>query len=175
MSTDPEIEQLKAALEKFGLKREKPAGRMLGTRWQAHANYTKDVVPTVILANAQRAADEFCPAILRIHNAIHFNLADQSFSFDYSPDFDHSDEPVLAASFTVHADGSSQFIPIAMDPIIWPHKWLWVTDEYAGFDIKQSMQRSLWLCSLAPMAEQKKHHRRAAWMNYLDTLAGGNA
>ncbi len=165
-----EIDQLKSALLRFGLKRETPAGRMLGTRLQAHASFIKDVVPTLVLANAKRAAEEFCPAILRIHNAFHFNLADQSLSFDYSPDFDHSDEPVLAASFTVHADGTSQFIPIAMDPIIWPHKWLWVADNYSGFDVKQSMQRSLWLCSLAPMSEQRKHHRRAAWMNYLDSL-----
>lgn len=167
---DNEIEQLKTALLRFGLKRETPAGRILGTRWQAHASHVKDIVPSVVLANAKRAAEEFCPAILRIHNAFHFNLADQSLSFDYSPDFDFSDEPVLAASFTVHADGTSQFIPINMDPIIWPHKWLWVTDEYTGFDVKQSMQRSLWLCSLAPMTEQRKHHRRAAWLNYLDSL-----
>lgn len=167
-----EIEQLKGALAKFGLKRENPAGRMLGTRWQAHRAHVREIVPLSILTGAERAAAEFCPAILRIHNAFHFNMADQSFSFDYSPDFDHSDEPILASSFTVYADGTSQFVPINIDPIIWPHKWLWVTDDYAGFDVKLSMQRSLWLCSLAPMNEQKRHHRRAAWMNYMDSLAG---
>lgn len=170
VTSDPELESLKAALARFGLKRESPAGRMLGTRWQAHRDQVREIVPTSVLGLAQRAAEEFCPAMIRIHNAFHYNLADQSFSFDYSPDFDHSDEPVLAASFRVEADGSSQFIPIAMDPIIWPHKWLWVTDGYRGFDVKKSMQRSLWLCSLSPMNEQRKHYRRAAWLNFLDSL-----
>jgi hypothetical protein len=159
---------LKVDLAKFGLARQKPVGRLLGSRLQAHRLYEKEVVPKSILKRARHAAAEYSPVILRLYNAVQYNVADFSMSFDYSPDFDFTDEPMLAASFTVHADGTSQFIPIDLDPIIWQHRWMWVKDDYPGFSVSGSMQRSLYLCGLRDPAVSRRIHRKAAWLDFLD-------
>ena len=163
-----ELEQLKTILSRFGIVRQKPAGRMLGTRWQAHRKYAKEIVPESTLVTAEKCARDHCPAILRLANAFQYNTADKSFSFDYSPDFDFDDEPMLAASFTVHQDGMHQFVPVSEDPIIWMHKWLWVTDDYTGFDVIQSARRSVVLCNAIPVDEQRKLHRRTSWFERLN-------
>lgn len=166
MST--ELEQLKVTLTHFGLVRQKPAGRLLGTRWQAHRNYIKAIVPEPVLIAATESAHENCPAILRLANAFQYNTADRSLAFDYSPDFDFTDEPMLAASFTFHQDGMCQFVPVSEDPIIWMHRWQWVGDDYTGFSVIESMRRSAALCNAIPVDEQRKLHRRTAWLERLN-------
>jgi hypothetical protein len=163
-----EIEQLKTTLTHFGLERQKPVGRLLGTRWQAHRNYIKSVVPEPVLMVAEQTAREHCPAILRLANAFQFNTADRSLAFDYSPDFDFTDEPMLAASFTVYQDGMHQFVPVSEDPLIWMHKWLWVADDYKGFNVIESIRRSVSLCHAIPVDEQRRLHRRTAWLERLN-------
>ncbi len=159
---------LEVELAKFGLARQKPVGRLLGSRLQAHRLHESAIVPEAILTRAKQAAEEYSPVILRLYNAVQYNVADFSLSFDYSPDFDVAHEPMLAASFTVHADGTSQFIPIDLDPIIWQHKWMWVKDDYEGFSVSGSMQRSLHLCGLGDPAVSKRIHRKAAWLDFLE-------
>jgi len=167
-----ELEKLKASLAQFGLVRQSPAGRLLGTRWQAHRDHAEKIVPRDVLRDAVTAAKQYCPAILRLANAFQYNTSDQSFSFDYSPDFDFADEPMLAASFNVHRDGFHQFVPVSEDPIIWMHKWLWVADDYKEFDVFRSMRRSLALCQVMPVEEQRRFHRRAAWLEKLNGFRG---
>jgi hypothetical protein len=166
-----EIIKLKEKLDQLhGLRRQEPAGRLHGSRWQAHIGHIEAVVHPGVLFAAKNAALEFCPAILRLANAFQYNVSDDSLSFDYSPDFDFDDEPMLAASFTFHTDGMYQFIPVSEDPVIWMHKWLWVTDDYKGFDVLASMRRSLTLCERIPVEEQKRFHRRTAWLERLNSL-----
>jgi len=166
-----EIDQLKATLDRlYGIRRQEPAGRLLGSRWQAHISHVEATVPADVLFAAKNVALEFCPAILRLANAFQFNVADDSLSFDYSPDFDFADEPMLAASFTVHPDGMYQFIPVSEDPLIWMHKWLWVSDGYTGFSVLESMRRSVTLCGSIPVEEQKRYHRRTPWLERLNDL-----
>lgn len=165
---DSEIERLKTTLAQFGVERQRPTGRLLGTRWQAHRDHIRGIVPPDLLAMAEKTALEFCPAILRLANAFQFNTADHSLAFDYSPDFDFAEEPMLAASFTVYPDGMHQFIPVSEDPLIWLHKWLWVSDEYKWFSVIESIRRSVSLCHAIPIEEQRRLHRRTAWLERIN-------
>ena len=61
-------------------------------------------------------------------------------SFFNSPDFDSAPEPTAGQFVNVNLEtgrvnqGTSKYI--------WHHKWLWVTDDYPGFDVEESFQRS---------------------------------
>lgn len=163
-----ELDKMRASLARLGLIRQTPAGRLLGARWQAHRDYADQIVPRDVLRDAVIAAKKNCPAILRLANAFQYHSSDMSFSFDYSPDLDFADEPMLAASFNVHRDGFHQFVPVSEDPIIWMHKWLWVADDYKGFDVAASMRRSVALCQVMPIEEQRRFQRRTAWLERIN-------
>ena len=63
-------------------------------------------------------------------------------SFVLSPDFDDADEPTVGAIATVYPDGTVRRRSQSANPEIYHHKWLFVTDDYLGFDVQQSKDRS---------------------------------
>lgn len=63
-------------------------------------------------------------------------------SFIQSPDFDTADEPTVGTLITVKPDGSVTRRGQLADPQIYHHKWLFVADDYDGFDIEASKERS---------------------------------
>jgi hypothetical protein len=64
---------------------------------------------------------------------------DGTYTFIKSLDFDTADEPTVGAYLTVKPDGSSKR---GNSNAIWHHKWLWVTDDYTGFNVEESKERS---------------------------------
>lgn len=67
-------------------------------------------------------------------------------SFIASPDFDVADEPTVGELITVSSDGMVRRRPRLADPHVYHHKWLFVADDYAGFDVEASKRRSAaWL------------------------------
>lgn len=66
-----------------------------------------------------------------------------AYTFFNSPDFDTADEPVAGEYVRVTAEGSAK---PGKTGSIWHHKWLWVGDDYKGFDVEKSKARSrAWL------------------------------
>ncbi len=63
-------------------------------------------------------------------------------SFVEVDDFDTSNEPTVGAIITVRADGAVTQREQLADPHIYHHKWLFVADDYGGFDVEASKQRS---------------------------------
>jgi len=55
--------------------------------------------------------------------------------FDEAPDFDSAREPQVGRWLTVCHDGHASR---GVSPAIWHHKWLWVRDDYRGFDVAAS-------------------------------------
>ena len=64
---------------------------------------------------------------------------DGTYTFVKSLDFDTADEPTVGTYLTVKPDGSFKN---GYSNAIWHHKWLWVMDDYAGFDVAESKERS---------------------------------
>lgn len=65
-----------------------------------------------------------------------------SFSFINSPDFDTSPEPISGDSVRINVDGSTKLTKQKNDPQIYHHKHEWVDDNYTGFDVQKSKERS---------------------------------
>ncbi|HBJ34344.1 MAG TPA: hypothetical protein DDZ51_06190 [Planctomycetaceae bacterium] len=63
-------------------------------------------------------------------------------SFIDSPDFDDASEPIVGDLETVTFDGKVSKRAQMADPYIYHHKWLFVKDDYLGFDVESSKQRS---------------------------------
>ena len=57
-----------------------------------------------------------------------------------SPDFDTSPEPTVGDMATVKT--SNGLVKFGHSDKIWHHKWLWVLDDYPGFDVEESINRS---------------------------------
>jgi hypothetical protein len=73
---------------------------------------------------------------------------DMKITFLWSPDFDSSDEPYIEEYVIYYADRKysehfcTQKHVIPKKKQIYHHKWLFVADDYEGFDVKKSMERS---------------------------------
>lgn len=63
-------------------------------------------------------------------------------SFVSSPDFDGADEPTVGEIVTVSPDGTVRRRAQSSNPEIYHHKWLFVADDYPGFDVEKSKKRS---------------------------------
>jgi hypothetical protein len=83
-------------------------------------------------------------------------------SFIHSPDFDTAPEPTVGDLCTVRADGTVQLCRQPSDPFIYHHKWLFVADDYADFDVAASKARSTAWLSL-PGLDRSRIGRRSYW------------
>jgi len=62
----------------------------------------------------------------------------------------------------VSADGQVQRRSLLADPYIYHHKWLFVADNYQGFDVAASKQRSeLWM--KLPDVDRSRIGRKSFW------------
>ena len=61
---------------------------------------------------------------------------DGSYTFFNSPDFDTADEPT-AGPFVRIAPRNGK--TLGQTANIWHHKWLWVKDDYPGFDVEAQL------------------------------------
>ena len=71
--------------------------------------------------------------------------------FDEVSDFDTAREPHVGKYIAVFPDGN---IREGQSNNIWHHKWLWVKDDYQGFDVNKSMEWSkTWLGKVPEIAK----------------------
>ncbi len=57
-------------------------------------------------------------------------------------DFDAADEPTVGDSWVVRESGAARLVKSPKDPWIYHHKWMFVADDYTGFDVEASKRRS---------------------------------
>ncbi len=76
------------------------------------------------------------------YTVVKLNQRNDSVSFILCPNFDIDHEPAIAAIIVVSADGATQRRTTPADPYIYHHKWLFVDDDYPGFNVDESKARS---------------------------------
>jgi hypothetical protein len=76
------------------------------------------------------------------YTVVKYSLSDETVSFILVEDFDLSDEPIVGDFYTIKNDGTASFRRKASDPWIYHHKWMFVADDYQGFDVEASKARS---------------------------------
>lgn len=110
-------------------------GKRIGGRVYVHRTYESQF-PGLAQAKAK------LPSYVR-YDVVAYCERDGSFSFIECPGFNHQDEPVLGSSWKVYP--TAQFaveFRSPFDPWIYHHKWMFVGDEYHGFDVDASKRRS---------------------------------
>lgn len=140
LDLNDDLKKLKTDAKKLGLSRHKNVGKFIGGNIYIHKDYA-DILPQNRLNEALKTLKEnvfnFDYAIIR------YNKEKNSFAFIKSPDFDSSDEPIVGDSILISSDNSLKFTPQKKDPQIYHHKWLFVKDDYKGFEIKTSLKRTI--------------------------------
>lgn len=90
-----------------------------------------------------------------------YNPKQNQMTFTRSSDWDTANEPTVENAVLVKADGSIKFIKQHKDPWIYHHKWMFVTDDYTGFDVEKSKRRSQW--TSIPNINKSKIGKKSYW------------
>lgn len=93
----------------------------------------------------------------------------ETVSFIQSPEFDVSSEPEVGDLVTVTFGGKVTRRKRLSDPYIYHHKWLFVKDDYLGFDVNESRERSVSWLSLEGI-DKKRIGRKSYWDNQVVPL-----
>ena len=100
------------------------------------------------------------------YTVVKLNQRNDSVSFILCPDFDLEHEPAIAGIIVVSADGVTQRRTTPADPYIYHHKWLFVDDDYRGFNVEESKARSLHWISLGDV-DRSRIGRASYWNEHV--------
>lgn len=133
-------------------------GKQVGNTIYLHKS-VEDKLPSEILINAKdKLLNDFNYTIVK------YDQSNGNITFIQSPDWDTSDEPIVGDAILIRGDGTERFIKEKKTPQIYHHKWLFVNDNYNGFNTEESKERSRsWL--KVPNIEFNK----IGYKNYWDT------
>lgn len=136
-------------------------GKLIGGDLYFHKQYADKIIPAEILDNAEQLLQDYYPNFE--YNCIRYTPKTGVVSFQEAPDFDTAREPIVGDYVTVSPDGS---IKLGHSNYIWHHKWLWVKNDYTGFDVADAWRWSKrWL---AVLQETSDGNGIARWNAQLD-------
>ena len=136
-------------------------GKQMGSQVYLHKDYVSDVIPKKVWENALKVLSDAGSDFE--YNCVMYDTKTGNVRFDEAPDFDESREPIVGDTITVKPDGT---VKRGHSNYIWHHKWLWVKNDYQGFDVNQSKAWSnKWLGTLTETADGNGIER---WNTQLD-------
>ena len=155
-------------LRENGLSRARGGiGKRMGSAVYVHRDYEDRVVPENVLEKAKAVLSREHPDMADEYNAVKYDRKKKTVTFQHSPDFDTADEPTVGDSIRVKGS-STKVTRQRGDPQIWHHKWMWVDDDYRGFDVGASKARSeTWRPHIKP-GESSRIGRRGYWDSIRD-------
>lgn len=134
-------------------------GKKVGTKIYVHRRYEETVVDKQLLAYAKRLA-----GCIDGYDCVRYDTKDGAVAFQFADDFNGKDEPAVMLTVTVKQDGTVTRNRSNEDnPPIWHHKWLWVRDDYKGFDVEESKARSKTWEPHVSKEEKRKIGRKSFW------------
>lgn len=113
-------------------------GKEIGGQIYFHKNYVDDICPN-LYELAKDILEEEYPDF-KYNCLMYDKKKPDTLRFDEAPDFDSAREPMPGNMLSV--DTSTGKIIKRYSPQIWHHKWLWVKDDYKGFDVEESYEWS---------------------------------
>ncbi len=138
---------------KFGV------GKRIGGAVYVHRKYE-----SVLGEPVENAKTRLPPGF--VYTVIKQNEMNGNFSFIHCPDFDTADEPSTSVYAIVKSDGSVKLHAGLADPYIYHHKWLFVAEDYEGFDVPASVERSAAWMSL-PNVDKSLIGRASYWNEHV--------
>ncbi|HRT84924.1 MAG TPA: hypothetical protein P5523_09825, partial [Bacteroidales bacterium] len=144
------IREVIKSLKGTPLKRYKnKVGKLVGPQLYVHRQYAAEVIPHSQLKYAAEMLKQIKPTFR--FNSVMWNRDTNEIRFDEAPDFDTAREPHVGKFIAISPDGS---IREGQSNNIWHHKWLWVKDDYQGFDVDKAKEWSkLWISRLGRIAK----------------------
>ena len=122
--------QLPRRSSKYGV------GKEIAGAVYLHRNYENRLGNVVRYARANLSHDFD-------YRVVKYNFRAGAVSFIQCDDFDSNPEPTVGEIVRVDVAGNVRRRGQPRDPEIYHHKWLFVDDDYEGFDVDASRQRSL--------------------------------
>ena len=136
-------------------------GKEIGGSIYVHKDYALDVVPQDVLYDAEESLHKYYPYFK--YNCIKYDKKTQTISFQEVPDFDTAREPVVGDYIIVKPSGECKE---GHSNYIFHHKWLWVRNDYTGFNVADSWNWSKEWLSVLP--EPSDGNGIARWNAQLD-------
>lgn len=124
-------------------------GKEIGGQIYVHKNYASDTkIPADVLARGE----ELVPDDFEYNSVMWDKAKPNEIRFDEAPDFDTATEPQVGHFLKINTETGN--ITAGYSPNIWHHKWLWVKDDYDGFDTREAYDRSqTWLSQVKGTAK----------------------
>lgn len=145
-------------LKKFKLKRGGKGykvGKVIGSNIYVHKDYEVQF-PKAELEAAKKVYKEENGD--KPYQVVKYNSKTGAFSFIFSSDFDSNSEPSINGGITIKPDGTSKKFGDA--GWIYHHKWMFVGDDYKGFDTEAEKQRSIEWASLEDVDKARIGQRK---------------
>ena len=130
-------------------------GKEIGGAVYVHRDYENK------LGDAVEKAKRHLPESVS-YTVVKLNLRTNAVSFIQCVGFDTAPEPTVGEMVTIDAEGNSRRRSQPRDPEVYHHKWLFVADDYPGFDVQESVQRSLCWSALEDV-DRKRIGRKSYW------------
>ena len=162
VGTKAQVDELITESKKMGVPQryKGDVGKFIGGDLYVH-NSATDILPQAEMKKAETKL----PADFN-YEVVKYNPKTKAFSFIASPDWNTNPEPVVGDAYKVSADGNVSITKQKADPQIYHHKWNFVRDDYAGFDVAESIQRSIdWFGSVKPKVNMFKIGTQSYWQN----------
>lgn len=137
-------------LKGSAIKRSKyGVGKQMASQIYLHKNYVSDVIPKDVWEHALKVLKDTNSDFQ--YNCVMYDTKTGNVRFDEAPDFDTAREPIVGDTLTVKPDGTTKR---GHSNYIWHHKWIWVKNDYKGFDVNESKAWSQkWLSVLTETAD----------------------
>ena len=124
----------------FGIKRYNNLGKKVGGKVWFLLDCIDDFKEVAIVERVKSLNADFSPT----QTVVRADLKSAEVVLIESPDFILKHEPSVGTSYHFDEKGDiSKTVMPPQNPLIYHHKWLFVTSEYKGFDVDEAMQRSL--------------------------------
>ena len=135
---------------KFGV------GKQMGSKIYFHKSVWDRIVPKDVWDRALNVL-EFYRMHISCFQTVCYDLKQPHIvRFDTCPGFNLHEEPMVGRMCFV--DVNAGIVTEKYNHQIYHHKWLWVTEDYAGFDVQESYEWSkLWLSKLPETASGRPY------------------
>lgn len=128
-------------------------GKAIGGYVYLHKDYAKDVMNPGRWKRAQKICKETDSDLFNSYNCIRYEFSTGNVRFDECPDFDTAREPHVGRYLEV-SPKTDEVLRTGHSNNIFHHKWLWVKDDYKGFNVQESYEWSkLWLSKFQETAK----------------------
>lgn len=144
-------------------------GKYIGGFVYFHKQYIDDIDPIIHMAVADYLISHKGQEM--IFNIVKYNPKTGEMSFINSPDFDTAMEPFVQEIYRydhVNDEWNYHNYGINNNNPIYHHKWLFVKDDYEGFNVEEAKQRSAYIEH--ELCYRRLNKARIGYQNYWKSL-----